>query len=64
MGIHLCMHLLNSFGFSLAFTALLFGRRGRFLIAIMNMLWKVRYFWLNWFFQEFFTISTGVDVLP
>ena len=56
------MRFLNSLGFSPAFVALLFGRRGRFLTAVVNLLWKVRYFWLDWFFEEFFAISTGVDV--
>ena len=56
------MRFLNSFGFNLAFTALLFDWRGRFLTAMMNILWKIRYFWLNRFFEELFTISTRVDV--
>ena len=58
------MRLLNSPGSSLAFAALLFGRRGRFLMAVVNVLWEVRYFWFDWSFEELFTISTGVDVRP
>ena len=63
-GIRLCIRLLNSLGSYLTFTALLFGRRGYFLTAVVNMLWEIRHFWLGRSFEEFFIISTGVNMRP
>ena len=33
-------------------------------MVIINMLWEVQHFWLGWFFEEFFTINTRVDIRP
>ena len=37
-GIHLCIRLLDSPGSRFTFAALLFGRRGRFLTTLVNIL--------------------------
>ena len=46
------------------FTAFLFGRRGCFLTALVNILWEIQRFWLGRSFEELFTINNGVDVRP
>ena len=61
-GIRLCMRFFHSPGSRPVFTALLFGRRGHFFTALINILWEVQYFWLDRFFKELFAISSGVNV--